>query len=99
MALSNTLATLSVMISPLFVGAIVKNQLRSEWHTVFFLHQPLIYWAHLCFGFGRKPFLSVTSNFSTANCLELKEADVIEQCRLKIDTAITNICYELLSLQ
>ncbi|MCP9266148.1 Sialin [Dirofilaria immitis] len=36
MGLSNTLATLPGMISPLFVGAIVKNQSRSEWHVVFF---------------------------------------------------------------
>ncbi|KAL3981934.1 Major Facilitator Superfamily protein [Acanthocheilonema viteae] len=36
MGLSNTLATLPGMISPLFVGAVVKNQLRCEWHTVFF---------------------------------------------------------------
>ncbi|EJW78960.1 major facilitator superfamily transporter [Wuchereria bancrofti] len=36
MGFSNTLATLPGMISPLFVGAVVKNQLRSEWHAVFF---------------------------------------------------------------
>ncbi|VDK28169.1 unnamed protein product [Gongylonema pulchrum] len=36
MGLSNTLATLPGMISPLFVGSIVKNQVASEWHSVFF---------------------------------------------------------------
>uniref|UniRef100_A0A0R3S1V7 Sialin n=1 Tax=Elaeophora elaphi TaxID=1147741 RepID=A0A0R3S1V7_9BILA len=36
MGLSNTLATLPGMISPLFVGAVVKNQVIFEWHTVFF---------------------------------------------------------------
>ncbi|CAG9533493.1 unnamed protein product [Cercopithifilaria johnstoni] len=35
MGFSNTLATLPGVISPLFVGAVVKNQSRSEWHTVF----------------------------------------------------------------
>ncbi|VDK48813.1 unnamed protein product [Gongylonema pulchrum] len=35
MGLSNTLATLPGMLSPLFVGAVVQNELLHEWRIVF----------------------------------------------------------------
>ncbi|VDM94113.1 unnamed protein product [Onchocerca ochengi] len=49
MGLSNTLATLPGMISPLFVGAVVKNQLRSEWHLVFFFTSGIYIFGALMF--------------------------------------------------